>query len=109
MSQIMATNLSESEDRRNLTRFEVWLNLCPIELESHLFSPLKQRQPIDAFVSIESNPQLEPLDDRSVGPSAPPPYSAIPGTVPLYMGRTAGPPPSYDDVINPEGIGLIAI
>ena len=42
--------------------------------------------------------------DGQTSGSSPPPYSAIPGTVPLYMGRTGGPPPSYDEVINPEGI-----
>ncbi|KAI1301631.1 hypothetical protein HDE_02824 [Halotydeus destructor] len=33
---------------------------------------------------------------------SPPPYSSVPGTVPLHSGRTSGPPPSYDDVINPD-------
>jgi len=32
----------------------------------------------------------------------PPPYHEIPGTVPLHSGRASGPPPSYDDVINPD-------
>lgn len=31
----------------------------------------------------------------------PPSYHNIPGTVPYYHGRSSGPPPSYDDVINP--------
>ena len=33
----------------------------------------------------------------------PPPYSEVPGTVPLHTGRNSGPPPSYEDVINPDG------
>lgn len=34
--------------------------------------------------------------------TAPPPaYQNIPGIVPYYRGRSSGPPPSYDDVINP--------
>jgi len=32
----------------------------------------------------------------------PPPYSEVPGTVPLHSGRSSGPPPSYEDVINPD-------
>lgn len=32
----------------------------------------------------------------------PPSYAEIPGTVPLHQGRESGPPPSYDDVVNPE-------
>jgi len=31
----------------------------------------------------------------------PPSYQNIPGIVPYYHGRSSGPPPSYDDVINP--------
>lgn len=34
---------------------------------------------------------------------APPSYSQIPGTVPLHSGRNNGPPPSYDEVIDPHG------
>lgn len=42
--------------------------------------------------------------NNSIGSmSMPPPYSEVPGTVPLHMGRNSGPPPSYDDVINPDG------
>lgn len=39
----------------------------------------------------------------SDGDSRPPPYSEVPGTVPLHSGRSSGPPPSYEDVINPDG------
>lgn len=31
----------------------------------------------------------------------PPSYHNIPGIVPYYQGRSVGPPPSYDDVVNP--------
>lgn len=80
MSQIINNiniNSNECEDRANLCRFE-------------------QTQPIDSLVEI--TPQMSQIS----GQLSPPPYSAIPGTVPLYMGRTTGPPPSYDDVIDPE-------
>ena len=33
---------------------------------------------------------------------SPPSYSQIPGTVPLHTGRSNGPPPTYDEVINPN-------
>ena len=33
----------------------------------------------------------------------PPRYEEVPGTVPLHSGRSTGPPPSYEDVINPDG------
>lgn len=35
-------------------------------------------------------------------PTPPPHYHEIPGIVPSYQGRTSGPPPSYDDVVNPN-------
>lgn len=34
----------------------------------------------------------------------PPPYSSVPGIVPLYSSSSPSAPPNYDDVINPEGI-----
>lgn len=39
----------------------------------------------------------------TTGLPPPPRYEEVPGTVPLHTGRTSGPPPSYDDVINPDG------
>ncbi|KAG8183956.1 hypothetical protein JTE90_005187 [Oedothorax gibbosus] len=35
---------------------------------------------------------------------SPPLYSDIPGTVPLSQGPENGPPPSYDEVVNPEAM-----
>lgn len=35
-------------------------------------------------------------------PTPPPHYYEIPGIVPAYQGRTSGPPPSYDEVVNPD-------
>lgn len=37
----------------------------------------------------------------SIAADLPPPYHNIPGIVPYYHGRSSGPPPSYDDVVNP--------
>ncbi|CAG2111731.1 unnamed protein product [Medioppia subpectinata] len=89
-------------------RCEDTTNLCQFE----------HRQPVESLVTIVSRTQIPPLQQQQQQPpqqlqqpstgghpvmGAPPPaYSTIPGTVPLYMSRTAGPPPSYDDVINPE-------
>jgi hypothetical protein len=85
MSQIVS-NESQSEDRRNLCRFE---QCQPLESTETL-------APISGQMSVQMSGQMS-------GQSSPPPYSTIPGTVPLYnSSRTAGPPPSYEDVINPE-------
>ena len=40
-------------------------------------------------------------DDQQAG-TPPPNYHEIPGVVPAYQGRSSGPPPAYDDVINPN-------
>lgn len=37
----------------------------------------------------------------SITGDVPPSYHNIPGIVPYYHGRSSGPPPSYDDVVNP--------
>ena len=35
--------------------------------------------------------------------SPPPSYHDIPGTVPAHRGVTRGPPPSYEDAVDPNG------
>lgn len=50
--------------------------------------------------SIEQNTNTSTESEDS--PTPPPHYHEIPGIVPSYQGRTSGPPPSYDDVVNPN-------
>lgn len=47
-------------------------------------------------------PSTTTIDDSDESPSPPPHYHEIPGIVPAYQGRTSGPPPSYDEVVNPN-------
>lgn len=47
-----------------------------------------------------SEPLTTTESEESVTP--PPHYHEIPGIVPAYQGRTSGPPPAYDDVVNPN-------
>ena len=35
--------------------------------------------------------------------SPPPSYHEIPGTVPAHQGVSRGPPPSYDEAVDPNG------
>lgn len=42
------------------------------------------------------------LQDNQNHPPPPPLYQNIPGVVPFYQGRLSGPPPSYEEVINPD-------
>lgn len=51
----------------------------------------------------EANHNLNSSDSISDDSVAPPPnYHEIPGIVPSYHGRTSGPPPAYDEVVNPN-------
>ncbi|RWS05939.1 uncharacterized protein B4U79_01304, partial [Dinothrombium tinctorium] len=54
---------------------------------------------IDANVNNLLNTRYQVNEDEIVSP---PPYSQIPGTVPLHCGRNSGPPPTYDEVVNPD-------
>lgn len=47
-------------------------------------------------------PSTTTTDDSDESPTPPPHYHDIPGIVPAYQGRTSGPPPSYDEVVNPN-------
>ena len=43
-------------------------------------------------------------DERQPSVTPPPNYHEIPGVVPAYQGRSSGPPPAYDDVVNPNAL-----
>lgn len=47
-------------------------------------------------------PSTTTTDESDESPTPPPHYHEIPGIVPAYQGRTSGPPPSYDEVVNPN-------
>ena len=38
--------------------------------------------------------------------SPPPSYHDIPGTVPAHQGVSRGPPPSYEEAVDPNGRGI---
>lgn len=52
--------------------------------------------------SIAPNAQPADQHQHHDPPTPPPNYHEIPGIVPAFQGRTSGPPPSYDDVVNPN-------
>lgn len=54
-----------------------------------------------SLCQVPRNDEIAQSPQQSVVP-LPPLYSEIPGTVPLSQARENSPPPSYDDIVNPE-------
>lgn len=51
---------------------------------------------------LTTTTSITTTESDELSPTPPPHYYDIPGIVPAYQGRTSGPPPSYDDVVNPN-------
>lgn len=52
-----------------------------------------------------SSGSSDETSNQEIQSQTPPPnYHEIPGIVPAYQGRSSGPPPSYDDVVNPDAL-----
>lgn len=70
-----------------------------------LAAAAQTRQGIGQRMSLASDQLSHSLRQLYASASSitdvPPSYHNIPGIVPYYHGRSVGPPPSYDDVINP--------
>ncbi|XP_054164209.1 uncharacterized protein LOC128961912 [Oppia nitens] len=90
----MSAQVNGREDNQNLFQFEQRPAIAAAVVDTNLVTLM------NAQTMANNGGGDHPLPQSSI--SSPPPYSTVPGTVPLYMSRTAGPPPSYDDVINPE-------
>lgn len=74
------------------------------ELYNESRSPLINHQPpsIDNETTIVTNHSSTNSHQSRATITPPPNYHEIPGVVPSYQGRTSGPPPSYDEVVNPN-------
>ncbi|CAG2181104.1 unnamed protein product, partial [Oppiella nova] len=96
MSQTVVTNDNNQSTAPRL----VAIDSTAAEISPQTTTPLTL--PPMIRVSIDGQSVSPPQSSPGLPTVPPPSYSSIPGTVPLYMSRTAGPPPSYDDVINPE-------
>ena len=64
--------------------------------------------PADIAIETEARNASSPTSPGTESPGAsqlspPPSYHDIPGTVPAHRGVSRGPPPSYEDAVDPNG------
>ena len=59
--------------------------------------------------NLKTPPTLRSVYLIVVQVSPPPSYHDIPGTVPAHQGVSRGPPPSYEEAVDPNGELLLAI
>lgn len=90
-----ASNDPSSADQATNTRVQWTLNASAVSQE--------MRQRLDQ-ASDQLGHSLRQLyvSASTMANEVPPAYHNIPGIVPYYHGRSSGPPPSYDDVVNPH-------
>ena len=77
---------------RHWTRDHLWIS------QPHRASQQPSMNNDEIFSDLTNNLQVSP----------PPSYHDIPGTVPVHQGVSRGPPPSYEEAVDPNGKILIS-
>lgn len=94
------TNGSSSTQTQNQTQNQQPANQWML-VASQTTQEMRHRMSLASDQLGYSLRQLYASASSITGDSVPPSYHNIPGIVPYYHGRSSGPPPSYDDVVNP--------
>jgi len=96
----MSTNSSEKEQEQQqetalLENPERQASSSSITNANVIVNPLESNDTVDHTNATDDSPGTSQI-------SPPPSYHDIPGTVPLHQGIARGPPPSYQDAVDPN-------